>query len=140
MNKKYLEDWLLRAAPPDLPPSLRRRTVLRMASALAVSALTAPLAACSTRTHPHFSSDPFTLGVASGCPRSDSIVLWTRLVAGNEAPLPENIELRWEIAQDEHFHDITSRGSVPARSALAHSARVEAGGLKPASRYWYRFM
>jgi alkaline phosphatase D len=140
MNKKTLEELLLRGAPPDLPRALRRRIVLRMASALAVSALTAPFAACSTRTHPRFSSDPFTLGVASGCPRSDSVVIWTRLVAGNEAPLPDNIELRWEIARDEQFRDIATRGSVPATAALAHSARVEVEGLRQASTYWYRFM
>src|SRR4051812_40618503 len=140
MNKKYLEDWLLCAAPPDLPPSLRRRTVLRMASALAVSALTAPLAACITGSNPGFSTDPFTLGVASGCPRSDSVVLWTLLTSGDEAPLPTNIELRWEIARDEQLHAIASRCSAPTTAALAHSARVEVNGMRPASTYWYRFM
>jgi phosphodiesterase/alkaline phosphatase D-like protein len=66
MNPRHLAEWLRRAAPPELPPSQRRRTLLRMASALAASALTAPLASCATRITPRFTTDPFTLGVASG--------------------------------------------------------------------------
>src|SRR5258705_3722974 len=129
MNARRLAEWLRRAAPPELPPSRRRRTLLRMASALAASALIAPLAACATRTAPRFTTDPFTLGVASGCPRAGSVVLWTRLAPGDETPLSENIELQWEIARDENFRHIARRGSVLATPALAPSVRVEVRGL-----------
>ena len=143
MNPRHLAEWLRRTAPPELPPSQRRRTLLRMASALAASALTAPLASCITQTTARFTTDPFTLGVASGCPRPDSVVLWTRLApdpfAGELLP-PENIQLEWEIARDESFRDIARRGRVLATPELAHSVRVEVPGLEPARNYWYRFM
>ena len=88
MNKKHLAEWLRRAAPHDMPPSQRRRALLRMASALAASAIVAPLASCVTQPSPRFGSYPFTLGVASGAPRPDSVVLWTRLLPDPLAAAP----------------------------------------------------
>ena len=139
MNKKYLAAWLQRAAPPEMPLVQRRRTLLRMASALAVSAIAAPLASCATRATPHFASDPYTLGIASGCPRPDSVVLWTRLAPAAESLPPENIEVTWEVARDDKFRDIARRGTVLATPGLAHSVRAEATGLETARTYWYRF-
>ena len=139
MNKQYLAAWLLRAAPPDMPPLQRRRTLLRMASALAVSAIAAPLASCATRATPHFAADPYTLGIASGCPRPDSVILWTRLAPAAESLPPENIEVTWEIARDDKFREIARRGTALATPGLAHSVRAEATGLEPARTYWYRF-
>src|SRR5215207_9169182 len=49
----------------------------------------------------------FALGVASGQPRADTVVLWTRLMG--EA-LPERVPVRWEIARDERFREIVARG------------------------------
>jgi alkaline phosphatase D len=143
MSSKHLSEWLRRTAPRDMPRSLRRRTLLRMASALGASAILAPLASCVSQTKTRFNSDPFTLGVASGSPRADGVVLWTRLLpdpsTGN--PLPAgNIEVRWEIAHDENFRVIAQRGVALATPELAHSARAEVTGLDPARWYWYRFM
>ena len=143
MNKKQLTDWLRRTAPPDMPPSQRRRMILRMAAALAAGALFAPPLVRPVRAQPRFSSDPFTLGIASGSPRPDSVVLWTRLapepLAGGGLPT-ENIALKWEVARDQSFRDITQRGTVTATPQFAHSVRAEVTGLEPARWYWYRFM
>src|SRR4051812_37187530 len=120
MNARDLGQWLRRYAPAGMPPSQRRRTILGCASALAVSAITAPLASCVTLA-PAFASDPFTLGVASGCPRPDSIVLWTRLAPGSGEFPPKNIQPGWEIAGDENFRTVARRGTAPAAADLAHS-------------------
>ncbi len=91
---------------------------------------------------PTFSTDPFQLGVASGCPRPDSIVLWTRLAPD---PLngggvgPEPVPVDWEIAEDDAFRRIAARGRHTATAAWAHSVHVQVQGLKPARWYWYRF-
>jgi alkaline phosphatase D len=142
MNKQYLTELLRRAVPRDMLPSQRRRVLLRMASALAASAIVAPLASCATRTSPRFNYDPFALGIASGSPRADSVVLWTRLMpdAATGALPEENIELKWEIAHDEKFRDIAQRGSVLAAPEFAHSVHAEVANLEPARWYWYRFM
>jgi alkaline phosphatase D len=86
---------------------------------------------------------PFSLGVASGSPLPDSVVLWTRVLpdpldAGSSPRLA--VPLRWEVAQDEGFRRITARGSAVATPELAHSVRVNVTGLQPAHWYWYRFM
>jgi alkaline phosphatase D len=88
-------------------------------------------------------SYPFSLGVASGSPLPDSIILWTRILpdplnAASAPPLA--LTVRWEVAEDEAFRKIAARGSAVASPALAHSVHVDATGLRPDRWYWYRFM
>jgi alkaline phosphatase D len=91
---------------------------------------------------PHFESNPFSLGVASGDPAPDGMVLWTRL-----APRPleggglgsDIYEVTWDIADDEHFKQIVQSGTEAATPQLGHSIHVEVAGLKPDRWYWYRF-
>ncbi|WP_010531341.1 alkaline phosphatase D family protein [Lentibacillus jeotgali] len=89
-----------------------------------------------------FSDYPFSLGVASGDPLPDSIVLWTRLapkpLEGGGAP-SRNIPVHWELASDEGFHNIVQRGTTIARPELAHSVHVEVERLQPDTVYYYRF-
>ena len=59
-----------------MTPSTNRRHLLKLASA-AASTLWLPRSAWSQA---RFSGNPFALGVASGSPTHDSLVLWTRLV------------------------------------------------------------
>ena len=92
---------------------------------------------------PRFSSDPFALGVASGSPTHDSVVLWTRLAPESffGADLAQDpITLRWEMAHDEQFTRIVAHGQSVASAALADSVHVEVGGLEPDRWYFYRFM
>ncbi|MET0520321.1 MAG: alkaline phosphatase D family protein [Burkholderiaceae bacterium] len=78
----------------------------------------------------------FGLGVASGSPRPDGLVLWTRL---SGAGLPEAAEVSWELAEDEGFTKIVARGREQALAADAHSVHAEPAGLAPDRWYWYRF-
>jgi alkaline phosphatase D len=84
----------------------------------------------------------FSLGVASGDPLPDGVVLWTRLaptpLAGGGMP-ERSVEVDWEVAADERFKKIVQRGRVTARPQLAHSVHVEVAGLEPGRTYWYRF-
>lgn len=86
---------------------------------------------------------PFGLGVASGAPLPDSVILWTRILPD---PLDASssprlaVPLRWEVAGEEAFRTIVAHGSAIAAPELAHSARVNVTGLQPARWYWYRFM
>lgn len=106
-------------------------------------AASAALAAPRLWARPSFATDPFTLGVASGAPLPDGVVLWTRLapdpLEGGGLP-PAAIEVRWEVARDEGFRDIVRRGGALAEAHAAHSVHAEVDGLQPARWYWYRFM
>ncbi|WP_369795868.1 alkaline phosphatase D family protein [Fictibacillus sp. FJAT-27399] len=91
---------------------------------------------------PKFHSYPFTLGVASGDPLSDGVVLWTRLAPDplNGGGVPaQAVPVKWEIARDERFRNIVQQGTELARPDLAHSVHVEVSGLKPNEVYYYRF-
>ncbi|MFN8876004.1 MAG: alkaline phosphatase D family protein [Gemmatimonadota bacterium] len=92
---------------------------------------------------PRFADDPFALGVASGDPRPDGVVLWTRL-----APRPLEPEggmdgrrtpVTWELAADEQFARIVQQGRVTAVPELGYSVHVDVPGLEPDRWYWYRF-
>lgn len=91
---------------------------------------------------PRFDSDPFTLGVASGEPAPDGMVLWTRLapkpLEGGGLP-PEIYEVAWEISSDDSMRHIVQRGTELATPQLGHSVHVEVHGLQPDRWYWYRF-
>ncbi len=78
----------------------------------------------------------FALGIASGQPRADGMVLWTRITGTD---LPAQVEVGWELARDEAFRDIAARGVDTAQAAWAHSVHAEPAGLEPGRRYWYRF-
>ncbi len=86
---------------------------------------------------------PFSLGVASGSPLPDSVVLWTRILPDplNSAAMPAvALPVRWEMAEDEAFARIAAKGLAAALPALAHSVHVEVPALAPDRWYWYRFM
>ncbi|WP_246633769.1 alkaline phosphatase D family protein, partial [Pseudonocardia nigra] len=86
---------------------------------------------------------PFTLGVASGDPLPDSVVLWTRLAPRPLEPLGAmanaKTPVRWEIAQDEQFSRVVDRGTSFAHPEFGHSVHVDVRGLEPGREYFYRF-
>ncbi len=86
--------------------------------------------------------DPFTLGIASGDPSADGMVLWTRLapdpLRGGGMP-PVAVDVAWELAEDERMQKVLRRGVARAVPEWAHSVHVEVSGLAPDRWYWYRF-
>lgn len=121
---------------------LTRREVLKIAGTAGLAAIARPIVSAQTIARPLFRSYPFTLGVASGEPLPDGIVLWTRLAPepldGGGMPMT-NVEVQWEIAADARFASVTQRGTEIARPELGHSVHVEVAGLEPGREYWYRF-
>ncbi|CQR64354.1 alkaline phosphatase D family protein [Streptomyces leeuwenhoekii] len=87
--------------------------------------------------------DPFTLGVASGDPLPDSVLLWTRLAPAPYQPdggLPaQRVTVTWELALDERFRRVVRRGRATAHPEFDHTVHVEVGHLAPAHVYYYRF-
>jgi alkaline phosphatase D len=85
---------------------------------------------------------PFTLGVASGEPRPEGVVLWTRLAREplNGGGMPQrDLEVEWEVAEDERFSKVVARGTALSTPRLAHSVHITLDTLRPARWYWYRF-
>ncbi|RKT87049.1 alkaline phosphatase D [Saccharopolyspora antimicrobica] len=88
---------------------------------------------------------PFSLGVASGDPLPDGVVLWTRLApeplaADGSGGMPAKpVQVQYEVATDESFRDVVRRGSATATPELGHSVHAEISGLQPGRDYFYRF-
>ena len=97
---------------------------------------------CGNDAQAAFGGYPFKLGVASGDPLPDGVVLWTRLAPRplQGGGMPESkVAVRWEVSEDEGFQRVVRTGVALARPDLAHSVHVEVSGLRPARYYWYRF-
>ncbi|MBL8696730.1 MAG: alkaline phosphatase D family protein [Alphaproteobacteria bacterium] len=120
--------------------SFRRRSLFRAVAAPAVLSL----AGCAAGRFG--GRDPFSLGVASGYPRADGVVLWTRLAPeplaadGSGGMSPEPAAVGWEIAEDAGFTRGVRRGAVRTSARWGHSVHVEVDGLTPARPHWYRFI
>lgn len=88
---------------------------------------------------------PFELGVASGDPTPDGMVLWTRLAPAPLTPdgkggMPAtDLAVEWQVANDSAFTSLAASGTVTARAADAHSVHVEPVGLAAGREYFYRF-
>jgi alkaline phosphatase D len=114
---------------------------LTLAGAAAVATALVPEARASAQL-----GELFTLGVASGDPQPDGVVLWTRLAPEPVAPdgyggMPaKRFLVKWEIAEDPHFRRIARRGVEHAVPDWAHSVHAEVHGLRPDREYWYRFI
>ena len=117
--------------------AIHRRTFLLAACGAVLGTLPPRLLA-----QPRFTKNPFSLGVASGYPQADGIVLWTRLAPDplDGGGMPDaSVEVIWEIADSESFSTVLRKGVGHATPELAHSVHIEINGLQPARMYWYRF-
>ena len=88
------------------------------------------------------STYPFTLGVPSGDPIPDGVVLWTRLApdplnGGGMPPLP--VLVNWRVAHDAQMTRIVRYGTAIAWPGLAHAVHVDVRGLSPDRWYFYQF-
>ncbi|HKP79699.1 MAG TPA: PhoD-like phosphatase N-terminal domain-containing protein, partial [Phenylobacterium sp.] len=122
--------------------SASRRRLLFQAAALAGAALS-PAAWTSAVAQVRLPDYPFRVGVASGEPLPDGVVLWTRLVTdpqalgGGMGPAP--VRVGWEIAEDDGLKRLVRQGHALAVAESGHSVHIEAAGLRPDRSYWYRF-
>lgn len=77
----------------------------------------------------------FEHGVASGDPRSDALVIWTRVTPS----AAEEITLVWELASDAAFQRRVAVGVIKTDASVDYTAKVDVCGLRPGQRYFYRF-
>jgi alkaline phosphatase D len=119
-----------------------RRQILRGAALMAGMALLP--SASGVLAASKLKDNPFTLGVASGEPKPDGMVLWTRLAPKPLEPDggmgPEPVAVRWQLGLDPQFRRLEREGRVLATAEAGHSVHIELNGLQPGRDYWYRFM
>ncbi len=128
---------------------MTRRTVLRggtVAGAAAALTVARPFDEAQASAPAH--RGIFGYGVASGDPTAHRVVIWTRATpptrhgervatpgSGNGRPLT----VRWSVATDSRFRRVVRRGVVRTSPDSDHTVKVDVDGLRPYTRYWYRF-
>ncbi len=119
-----------------------RRQLLNIAWKTGATALLVSPGGARVFAQMAFPAYPFALGVASGDPWPDGVVLWTRLAPdplnGGGMPMAA-VEVTWEVAAERAFRTVVQTGTAVARPELGHSIHVEVGGLAPGREYFYRF-
>ncbi|GAA1489379.1 alkaline phosphatase D family protein [Brachybacterium sacelli] len=131
---------------PAAAPALSRRRLLQISGASATVIALGIDAPDALADPPQQSEDLFSLGIASGAPRPDGVVLWTRLAP---EPLAEDghggmdlhpVSVRWQVARDAAFTQIVRHGQALAQPELAHAVHPHVDGLEPATEHFYRFL
>lgn len=124
------------------PNQHSRRSFLAAASAAAAWPLADIRIALAADRRVHTANYPFQLGIASGDPSPDGVVLWTRLAPDPQhgGGMPnEDVRVRWQVANDEAMTKVVRKGVATAAKDWAHSVHVEVQGLQPDRTYWYQF-
>src|SRR5688572_10215816 len=124
--------------------AMRRRDFLRGAGAFIV---TAKLVGCGDNKDgpgpgPDAPAEPglfvFPQGVASGDPRTTSVVLWTRVVTADPSSQP--VKVRLEVAKGQSIDDVLVVDQMlDATIASDHTVRVLVNSLAADTVYSYRF-
>ncbi|MEB3350255.1 MAG: ExeM/NucH family extracellular endonuclease, partial [Cyanobacteriota bacterium] len=85
-------------------------------------------------------AEVFASGVASGDPYGDSVILWTR-ISPPSGFAAASIPVQWEIATSADFAagTVLNSGLFSTTADRDWTVKVEASGLQPGSRYYYRF-
>lgn len=120
-----------------MPADMMRRALLK-----SVYAATFLLPSAAAWSQVKLSKNPFALGVASGSPTHNSVVLWTRLLDEGifTSNLPnQDIPVKWELALDSQFGKTVKSGFINAAPALAHSVHAEVTDLPSNTWFHYRF-
>ncbi len=85
----------------------------------------------------------FPQSVASGDPRPDSVILWTRAV--DPAAPADDLPVLLEVATDPDFTALVELDGAPqlaltAEAAADHCLKVRVAGLTAGTTYYYRFL
>ena len=129
---------------------MKRRDFLRSSGWFVVGAALAgvPGAGCGDNFEPDTTPDPpdppeptgvyqFPQGVASGDPRPDSVVLWTRIRRGSSQAA---VDFKVQVASDAGFRTIVADREITASFERDHTVRVLVTGLAAGTEYHYRFV
>src|SRR4051794_3677959 len=100
--------------------TITRRRFVRVAGLVATAAVAAPalIGISHAQQRVWRAGDPFSIGVASGSPRPDGFVLWTRLAPSPLATDPNAVDgmnggaitVAYEISDDPSMRHVVQRG------------------------------
>ena len=103
----------------------------------ALAATAGAAAACtqSIETPPYEGAVSFNHGVASGDPRHDRVIIWTRVTPDRAGPVP----VRWIVARNRELTDVVKTGVVETNEARDYTVKADVTGLRAGAPYFYGF-
>lgn len=116
---------------------MQRRDFLKLAGTFFVSASMPGVLTSCIHGGGNAASHVFRQGVASGDPRSTSVVLWTRVEPKHM--LLTSFFVTAEVALDEDFTTLVLQETLEVTTASDYTLRVIVEGLQPDTFYFYRF-
>lgn len=78
----------------------------------------------------------FHHGVASGDPLADRVVIWTRATS----PQVSAFQVLWLVATDPGMTQVVTGGLAASDPGFDHTIKVDVGGLRPDTTYYYQFV
>lgn len=104
----------------------------------ALLATTGAVAACGAQnieTPPYAGDVFFRHGVASGDPKHDRVIIWTRVSPVNPGPVP----VRWIVARNRELTDVVKTGVIETSEARDYTVKADVTGLRAGAPYFYGF-
>ncbi|QEL57487.1 alkaline phosphatase D family protein [Chromobacterium paludis] len=122
-----------------------RRQFLKWGSFLTVSVASSGLTACggggdssATPSQSQLAAGKaFNLGVASGDPRPDSVILWTRVDGGDGV---NALAVTVQVSDKPDFSNLLVNLALSADPGWDYTVRHKVTGLSSATTYYYRFL
>jgi alkaline phosphatase D len=113
-----------------------KKSGLTRRGALVVGASAAAACGAPNVETPAYEGDvAFNHGVASGDPKRDRVVIWTRVSPVNPGPVP----VRWIVARNRELTDVVKTGVVETSEARDYTVKADVTGLRPGAPYFYGF-
>lgn len=112
---------------------LRRRDAYRLVfgAGAAMAALgDSPARAAAASRVPQFAH-----GVASGDPRRESVIIWTRVTPPTRLPVP----VQWKVSTTPDMAQIVASGQILASEDADYTVKIDVRDLTPGGVYWYQF-
>jgi alkaline phosphatase D len=77
----------------------------------------------------------FSHGVASGDPKHDRVVIWTRVSPEQTGAVP----VRWIVARNRELTDVVKTGVIETSEARDYTVKADVTGLRAGAPYFYGF-
>lgn len=122
--------------------SISRRSFLQTVIAAASATALPLLSGCEFESDDNDSkravnANHFPQSVMSGDPRTNSVILWTRV---EDTDVSGDINLTLQVSEDSTFATGVVNTAVTALAAHDHAVKVRVTELKPYTTYYYRFV